>query len=135
MHADFADFGPPKNLTSRARRFIFLGLLAPFTVLTYLAVSSGSPGDVRDRPVALTTLATITGPFIGAIARNGQPCCLQSSLRLAAVCGPALALGLTVQVVAPPFGRGRRAVRLAFWAIGWFVWLLGGHVSFMHALS
>ena len=78
MDADFADFGelkrPPQ--TSRARWYILLGLLVPFTALTYFAVSSGSPSDVRERPVALTTLATITGPFVGAIARHSQSCCL-----------------------------------------------------------
>jgi hypothetical protein len=26
------------------------------------------------------------------------------------------------------------AVRLMLWALGWFVWLFSGHVSFMHAL-
>src|SRR4051794_11275113 len=63
---------PPPG-PSRARWYILLGLLVPFTALTYLAVSSGSPSDIRDRPVILTTLATISGPFVGAIARSGQP--------------------------------------------------------------
>ena len=111
-----------------------MGLLLPFTALTYLAVSSGSPGDVRDRPVALTTLATVTGPFVGAIARNGQSCCLEFSLRLAAICGPVLALGLIAQVVPLPFRRGQQAVRIALWTLGWLVWLSGGQVSFLHAL-
>ena len=134
MDADFADVGKPKTPPSRARWYILLGLLVPFTALTYLAVSSGSPSDVRDRPVTLTTLATITGPFIGAIARNGQSCCLQFSLSLAAICGPVLALGLIAQVVPLPFRRGQQALRLVLWTLGWFVWLFGGHVSFMHAL-
>ncbi len=134
MDADFVDVGPPKTRPSRARWYILLGLLAPFTALTYLAVSSGSPGDVRQRPVVLTTLATITGPFVGPIARNGQSCCLQFSLWLAAVCGPVLALGLIAQVVPLPFRRGQRAVRLLPWTIGWLVWLASGHVSFTHAL-
>jgi hypothetical protein len=134
MDADFADVGPPKKRPSRARWYILLGLLVPFTALTYLAVSSGSPGDVRARPVALTTLATITGPFTGAIARHGQSCCLQCSLWLAAICGPVLALGLIAQVVPLPFRRGQQPVRLVLWKLGWFVWLFSGHVSFMHAL-
>ena len=100
-----------------------------------LPVSSGSPGDVHDRPVALTTLATITGPFTGPIARHGQSCRLRFSLRLAAICGPVLAPGLIAQVVPPPFRRGRQAVRPVLWTLGWFVWLFRGHVSFMHALS
>jgi hypothetical protein len=69
-----------------------------------------------------------------AIARHGQPCCLRFSLRLAAICGPVLALGLIAQVVPLPFRRGQQAVRLVLWTLGWFVWLFGGHVSCIHAL-
>jgi hypothetical protein len=137
--ADFeaSDVGPAKRRTrpSRTRLWILLTLLAPFTILTHLAVHSGSPGDVRERPVLLTTLATITGPFTGAIARNGQSCCLGFSLRLARFCGPALALGVLAQLVPVPFARGREAVRLAAWTAGWLVWLLAGSASLLHALS
>src|SRR3954447_26065889 len=115
MDAVLADVWPPKSRPSRARWHILLGLLATFTALTYLAVSSGSPGDVHDRPVALTTLAPIMGPFTGAIARHGQSCCLQFSLWLAGICGPVLALGLIAQVAPLPFRRGRQAVRLVLW--------------------
>jgi hypothetical protein len=96
MDADVADIVEPKRppRSSRVRRYILVGLLVPSTALTYLAVSSGSPSDLRERPVVLTTLATITGPFVGAIARHGQSCCLNASLWLAAICGPVLALGL-----------------------------------------
>jgi hypothetical protein len=113
---------------------IFGWLLGLFTVLTYLAVSSGKPGDVRDRPVLLTTLATITGPFVGPIARHGQSCCLNAACSLAAVAGPILALGLIAQAV-PPIRRGRQAFRLTFWTIGWAAWFFSGLVSFGHALS
>ena len=129
--------GEPKRLPrpSRARWYILLGLLVPFTALTYFAVSSGSPSDVRERPVVLTTLATITGPFVGAIARHSESCCLDFSLRLAAMTGPVLALGLIAQVVPLPFRRGRRAVRLMLWTLGWLIWLFSGLISFMHAFG
>src|SRR4051794_7346627 len=106
------DIGPAKHpgRTSHPRGYILLGLLVPFTVLTYLAVSSDAQGSTRDRPVILTTLATISGPFVGAIARNGQGCCLGASLALAAYCAPALAIGLAAQVVPFPLGRGRHVV-------------------------
>jgi hypothetical protein len=83
----------------------------------------------------LTTLATITGPFTGAIARHGQACCLGFSFRLALWCGPALALGILAQVVPVPLARGREPLRLAAWTAGWLVWLLGGPASFLHALG
>lgn len=136
MPTDFASLGPPKlpPHSSRARWYILLGLLVQFMAVTYLAVSSGSPGDVRDRPVALTTLATLTGPFVGPIARHGQSCCLGFAMSLALVCGPVLVLGLVAQVVPLPFRRGRQAVRLVLWTLGWFVWLASGPASFAHAL-
>ena len=132
-----ADVGAPERppRPSRARWCILAGLLAPFTALTYLAVSSGSPSDVRDRPVVLTTLATITGPFVGAIARHSQSCCLDFSLKLAAICGPILALGLMAQVIPLPFRRGQQTVRLLLWTLGWLTWLFGGLVSFVHAFG
>src|SRR5262249_37632892 len=119
----------------RARWCILLALLAPFTVLTHLAVRSGSAGDARERPVLLTTLATITGPFTGAIARNGQSCCLTFSLRLASLGGPAPALAILAQFAPMPFARGREAIRLAAWTAGWLIWLLAGPASLLHALS
>jgi hypothetical protein len=116
--ADFeaSDVGPAKRRTrpGRARWWILQALLVPFSILTHLAVRSRSPGDVREQPVLLTTLATIAGPFTGAIARNGQSCCLDFSLGLALFCGPALALGILAQLVPAPFARagGRAACRL-----------------------
>ena len=135
--ADVSGVGPPSpsSHSSRTRSYILLGLLVPFSLLTYLAVSSGSPGDVRDRPVILTTLATVSGPFVGAIARRGQSCCLAFSIGLAEVCGPFLALGVLAQIVPLPFTRGQRAVRLVLWTVGWAIWLLGGLASFLHALE
>ena len=132
-----AEVGAPKRppRPSRARWYILAGLLASFTALTYLAVSSGSSSDIRDRPVVLTTLATISGPFVGAIARHGQSCCLHFSLKLAAICGPILALGLIAQVIPLPFRRGQQTVRLLLWTLGWLTWLFGGMVSFVHAFS
>ena len=110
-------------------------LLVPFTILTHIAICSGPPGDVRERPVVLTTLATITGPFTGAIDRNGQSCCLGFSLRLALFRGPVLAHGILAQLVPVPFARGREAMRLAAWTAGWLIWLLAGPASLLHALS
>jgi hypothetical protein len=135
MDDGFIEIGPAKARWSGARWYILLGLLVPFTVLTYLAVSSASPDDVRDRPVVLTTLATITGPFVGPIARHGQACCLRAALHIAAVLGPVLALGLIAQVIPLPFRRGRQVFRLGLWTLGWFAWLCGCIVSFAHAFS
>lgn len=132
--AEFSDIGPAKSRPSFARWFILAGLLAAFTALNYLAVSSGSPSEVRQRAVLRATLATITGPFVGPIARQGQTCCLHAALTIAFVLGPILAIGLIAQVVPLPFRRGRQAFRLTLWTVGWFAWLFGCIVSLSHAL-
>ena len=125
----------PARGPSKARWLILLGLLVPFTGLTYLAVGSGSPGDRRERPVVLATMATIAGPFVGAIARHGQGCCVRASTEIATACGPILALGLIAQVVPYPFRHGRQATRLGLWTLGWLAWLGGGTASLLHALG
>lgn len=114
---------------------ILAALLAGFGLLTFLAVSSGSPSDVRQRPVALTTLATIAGPFTGAIARDGQSCCLAVSRSLAGYLAPFLAAGLLAPALIPASTSCGRGLRLALWTAGWFAWLAGGPVSMLHALN
>jgi hypothetical protein len=137
MDPDFADVGKPKRgLEPSAAHWLILGvLLALFMLQTFRIVRSGSASDVRERPQIVITPATITGPFVGAIARRGQACCLASSVSIAAIAGPVLALGLIAQVVPLPLKRGQHAVRLVFWTLGWLVWFLGGQVSFLHAFS
>lgn len=130
-----SDHSDPARPSAVLLGSIVIGLLLPFMVLTYLAVRPRSPSEAYDRPVVLTTLATIAGPFTGAIARHGQSCCLDSSLRIAAFCGPILLVGVVAPVVPLPFRRGSRFLRVVLWTIGWTAWLLGGPVSFVHALS
>ena len=120
---------------SRAHGLLFLGLLISFSLLTYFIVGSGSPSELRERPVELAVLGTITGPFVGAIARNGQSCCLNASIELAWYSGPFLAACLFAQVIPLPFHRGQRIVRLTLWTLGWLAWFLSGIVSYGHALS
>jgi hypothetical protein len=126
--------GRPLGVGS-AYRLSFLALLIVFSALTYAITSAGSPSDLAERPRALTTLSTVTGPFTGAIARNGQSCCLAFSTRLALWLSPALAVALLARL----FLGGRRGVAGAMgvilWTLGWFVWLAGGVVSFGHAFG
>lgn len=145
MGSDFAEVGPPKTDPPPRRRggwwirgWVLLVLLVVFTAATDRMVRSGSPGDVRQRPRVLTTLATITGPFVGAVARHGQSCCLDFSLWLAKISGPLLALGLIAQVIPLPRGwpqEGQAVFRVTAWTLGWLAWLISGQVSFIHAFS
>lgn len=118
-----------------AYRLSFLALLVVFSALTFAATSTGSASDVAQRPRLLTTLLTVAGPFTGAVARNGQDCCLAFSTRLATWLAPALAVALLARWSL----NGRRGAAgtagVVLWALGWFVWLAGGLVSFGHALN
>ncbi|WP_337176810.1 hypothetical protein [Paludisphaera sp.] len=118
-----------------AYRLSFLGLLLAFTALTFAVTSSGTPSDLARRPRVLTTLLTVTGPFTGAIARNGQSCCLEASTRLAIWLAPALAVALVARLTLAGRGGVAGAMGVALWALGWFVWLAGGIVSFGHAFG
>jgi hypothetical protein len=122
--------------TTDPRWIIAAGLMLASTALTFLIVRSGSPSELRERPVALTTLgAPVLGPFTGAVARNGQSCCLDASRRIAAVCGPILAVGVLSQFAIGGSSGARRILRLVPWTIGWLAWLGGGFVSFFHAFA
>lgn len=114
---------------------VLLSMLLVFTALTFLAVSNGSPGDVADRPRLLTTLAAISGPFTGAVARHGQSCCMAFSWRVAMWLAPALAVGLAAPFAVAGRGAAARSARLSLWTIGWLAWLMGGPISFLHAFG
>jgi hypothetical protein len=68
-------------------------------------------------------------------ARGGQGCCLEASIRLAVIFGPALLVGIMAQFAPMPLTRGREVVRLLLWTWGWATWFFAGFVSFVHALS
>lgn len=124
---------------SKGDGWLLLGILflmlAGFMGLTAMAVWSGSVGDVSQRPKLATTLATISGPFTGAIARNGQGCCLANSTRLAVFLAPVLAVGLAVPICLAGAGALRRGAKIGLWTVGWFLWLAGGPISFLHAFN
>ncbi|QEH37272.1 hypothetical protein OJF2_58590 [Aquisphaera giovannonii] len=114
---------------------ILLGLVLIFSTWAFLAVRTGSPSDVREWGVVRTIAATVAGPFAGAVARHFQPCCLASSMAIAAFFVPFLAIGLLAQVVPWTAAIGSRwaARKIVFWTLGWTIWLFGGPASFLHA--
>ena len=121
---------------SRWHAVVALVLWLGFSGLTLAILLTGLK-EAADRPlkVAATTAGTVLGPMTGAIARDFQSCCLESSLRLLPVCLGALAGAVLVQLIVRPRGRWRNILRLTAWATGLFAWFAGGIVSFGHALS
>src|SRR5690606_12595572 len=96
----------PKLSTDRmfspAHLGIVVGLWLPFTLLTLVhALETVDQEPNREWTIALTTLATPAGPFLGAISRHGESGCLAFSFSLLPVCGSALFLAVAAQWFIP----------------------------------
>lgn len=125
-----------RNGFGTAHLLVFIAVWGPFTALTYYVADRGlDDGPEHDRAVVVTTLASITGPMVGAISRDLQGCCLEFSLWLLPYCGAFLVVGVLAQLVRLPRWAPIRAFQLMLWLVGLLVWFGGGIVSFGHALS
>lgn len=119
---------------TRTHGYIALGFWLVFSGLTLFLVCQpkNNEGLVN---IVVTTLATVSGPMVGAVARNCQSCCLKFSLSLLPWSGAFLATGILFQFVPLPFQRFAKALRLTMWVLGLLGWFGGGVVSFAHAFS
>ena len=125
-----------RNGFGTAHFLVFLAVWGLFTALTYYIADMGvDDGPDHDATVTITTLASITGPMVGAISRDLQSCCLEFSLWLLPYCGTLLAVGFLAQLVRLPRWGVIRSFQLLLWLIGLIAWFGGGIVSFAHALS
>ena len=86
-------------------------------------------------PLSRTALASISGPFTGAIARHFQSCCWDFSLSIFPYSAALLGIGVLAQIVAMPWKCCERAMRLTAWCLGLLGWFGGIVLSFAHALS
>lgn len=122
------------NGFGRTQGYMALGLLVLFSGFTLFLVCQ--PKNKEGVAIIVgTTLATATGPMVGAVARNCQSCCLKFSLSLLPWSGAFLATGILFQFVPLPFQRFAKALRLTMWVLGLLGWFGGGVVSFAHAFS
>ncbi len=130
---DQLDRGFLSSFVSRVNAGTFLLIWAAFIFWAFLIVGSSQHSD----RVLVTTVGTISGPMVGAIARNFQPCCLTCSLTILPYSSIILLLGISAQFLnLTRLGRTVAAVlRIVMWIIGWLGWFLGGTVSFVHAVS
>lgn len=106
-----------------------------FMLLAFFASHQGSPSDLQNRNPLATTLASLTGPFTGAIARNGQACCTEASLKLLPVCGTGLAIAIAFQFIPLKLRRHQTSIRYTAWTLGWLIWFLGVPLSLLHAFA
>jgi hypothetical protein len=119
---------------TRTHGYITLGFLLVFSGFTLFLVCQPKNNEGLAN-IILTTLATVTGPMVGAVARGCQSCCLKFSLSLLPWSGAFLAVGILSQIVPLPFQRLANAVRLVVWCLGLLGWFGGGVISFGHAFS
>jgi hypothetical protein len=120
---------------SRTHLFIFLGFYIVFAALTALVLNLQSESDRREAPIVSATLASISGPFTGAIARQFQSCCWDFSLTIFPYSAAFLGFGVLAQIVAMPWKCCERATRLTAWCLGLLGWFGGVLLSFAHALT
>lgn len=124
------------NYFTRVHGFVAAGLLAAFMVLVLYFCLMNWEAIGHDLPLVLrATLATVTGPFDGPIARPDDA---EAAWKAAWWCFPACAsflmLAVLGQFVPLPFRRGAYAFRIGAWTIGLFVWLLGAVPSLLNAI-
>jgi hypothetical protein len=123
-----------ENNFTKTHFLVCIGIWLCFTGLTYWIAEHGIEQDDHNRLVALTTCGTILGPMTGAISRNCQSCCLRFSLGLLPYCATLSILGTIPSFLRLPF-RGAFTLRMTAWIVGLLGWLLGGIISFGHALN
>ena len=123
------------------RAWTLLGFYLLFTFLTFGAVISAQADGTGELTfysvgrIALSALAPLSGPFIGAIARDWQSCCAANSWSLLPVAASVLAAACLMQFVPLGTGRGWERLRLSCWIAGWLFWFGSGIFSLGHALE
>ena len=123
------------NNFTRAHRFVAGGLLAAFMAFVLFCCLMNWEAIGHDLPLVLrATLATVTGPFVGAIARPGDGAAWAAAQWCLPACTYFLVLAVLCQVVPLPIRRGAFAFRIATWTIGLSGWFLGAVPSLLNAI-
>ena len=91
-----------------------------------------NPGSGR---IFLATLATVTGPFTGAIARYDEPVIQGPVLRPMLYCAAYIVILLSSQVIPLPFRRVSMPVRYLAWLAGLVAWFGAGIISLLAAID
>ena len=106
-----------------------MALVLFFCLMNWRAIGHNLPLVIR------ATLATVTGPFDGTIARPGDGAAWMAVRFCLPACASFLALAVLGQVVPLPFSRGAFAFRIVTWTIGLFVWLAGAVPSLLNTID
>ena len=124
------------NNFTRVHVLIAAGLLAAFMTLVLFCCLMNWKAIGHDLPLVLrATLATVTGPFDGTIARPGVGAAKMAARWCLPVCASFLVVAVLCQVVPLPLRRGAIAFRIGTWTIGLLVWLAGSVISLLNAVN
>lgn len=125
-----------RNNFTRVHGIVAAGLLAAFTTLVLFFCLMNWRAIGHDLPLVLrATLATVTGPFDGTIARPGDRAAWVAARWCLPACAALLVFAVLCQVVSLPFPRSTFAFRIGMWTIGLFVWLSGAIFSLLNAIN
>lgn len=72
---------------------------------------------------------TILGPFTATLEGRNRTFCFEVAYQLLPVCLSAVVVVLLVQLCWRPRTLPGRAIRMALWMLGWFVWFCGAFLS------
>ena len=89
----------------------------------------------EERHITRATLATMSGPFTGAIARPDDSSSWKAAWSLLPFCGAFLVIGTLCQIVPLPRHTGARTARILAWFIGLAGWFCGSVISLMNAIE
>jgi len=92
--------------------------------------------DAQDhlRRIIITTLSSITGPMLGAVARDFAVEGLQPSLTLLMITVPILLAGILFQFVKDFDKAWVKNLKLVIWYLAWLFWFSTGMLSLRVAL-
>ena len=124
------------NNFTHTHGLVFARLLAAFMALVLLFCLMNWRAIGHNLPLVLrATLATVTGPFDGTIARPGDGAAWMAAWFCLPACASFPLLAVLGQLVPWPFRRGAFAFRIGTWTIGWFVWFAGAVPSLLNAID
>jgi len=120
---------------TRLHGYVAGGLLAIFmAACLFLCLMMWKPNPGVGR-IAIATLAAVSGPFTGAIARPDDRASWIAAWDLLPVCASSLVVGILFQVLPLPFRRGASVFRIGMWIIGLVVWFGAVILSLLNALD
>jgi hypothetical protein len=124
------------NNFTRVHGFVAAGLLAAFMAMVLFFCLMNWRAIGHNLPLVIrATLATVTGPFDGTIARPGDGAAWIAARWCLPACTSFLVMAVFCQVAPWPFRRGAFAFRIGTWTIGLFVWLSGAVPSLLNAID